>query len=70
VCDEAFLLCIPVETRDRAQSTGDLRASTPAGFELAAEAFLAWLGVDEARTAELKDEGVVNWPDESYAAAW
>ena len=31
---------------------------------------LAWLGVDEARMAELKDEGVVNWPDEGYAAAW
>ena len=31
---------------------------------------LAWLGLDEARMAELKDRGVVNWPDESYAAAW
>jgi crotonobetainyl-CoA:carnitine CoA-transferase CaiB-like acyl-CoA transferase len=31
---------------------------------------LAWLGVDEARMTELKDEGVVNWPDEDYAPAW
>jgi len=31
---------------------------------------LAWLGVGEARMTELKDEGVVTWPDESYAAAW
>jgi crotonobetainyl-CoA:carnitine CoA-transferase CaiB-like acyl-CoA transferase len=31
---------------------------------------LAWLGLDDARMADLKDRGVVNWPDESYAAAW
>jgi crotonobetainyl-CoA:carnitine CoA-transferase CaiB-like acyl-CoA transferase len=31
---------------------------------------LAWLDLDEARMADLKDRGVVNWPDESYAAAW
>jgi crotonobetainyl-CoA:carnitine CoA-transferase CaiB-like acyl-CoA transferase len=31
---------------------------------------LAWLGHDDARMAELKDRGVVTWPDENYAAAW
>ena len=31
---------------------------------------LAWLGHDDARMADLKDQGVVTWPDESYAAAW
>jgi len=31
---------------------------------------LAWLGVDGARVAALKDQGVVTWPDETYAAAW
>jgi crotonobetainyl-CoA:carnitine CoA-transferase CaiB-like acyl-CoA transferase len=31
---------------------------------------LAWLGHDDARIAELKDRGVVNWPGEPYAAAW
>jgi crotonobetainyl-CoA:carnitine CoA-transferase CaiB-like acyl-CoA transferase len=31
---------------------------------------LAWLGHDDARMTELKDEGVVTWPDEHYAAAW
>jgi crotonobetainyl-CoA:carnitine CoA-transferase CaiB-like acyl-CoA transferase len=34
------------------------------------EEILAWLGVDESRRAELKDQGVVAWPDESYAASW
>src|ERR671910_125952 len=33
------------------------------------EAILAWLGVDEARRTVLKGQGVVTWPDESYAAA-
>jgi crotonobetainyl-CoA:carnitine CoA-transferase CaiB-like acyl-CoA transferase len=31
---------------------------------------LAWLGHDDARIAELKDQGIVTWPDENYAAAW
>jgi crotonobetainyl-CoA:carnitine CoA-transferase CaiB-like acyl-CoA transferase len=31
---------------------------------------LAWMGQDDARMAELKDGGVVNWPGEGYAAAW
>jgi crotonobetainyl-CoA:carnitine CoA-transferase CaiB-like acyl-CoA transferase len=31
---------------------------------------LAWLGYDDARMAALKDEGVVTWPDENYAAPW
>jgi crotonobetainyl-CoA:carnitine CoA-transferase CaiB-like acyl-CoA transferase len=31
---------------------------------------LSWLGHDDARIAALKDEGVVTWPDENYAAAW
>jgi crotonobetainyl-CoA:carnitine CoA-transferase CaiB-like acyl-CoA transferase len=31
---------------------------------------LAWLGLDEGRMVELKDQGVVTWPDESYAAPW
>jgi crotonobetainyl-CoA:carnitine CoA-transferase CaiB-like acyl-CoA transferase len=31
---------------------------------------LEWLGNDDARMAELKDGGVVNWPGEGYAAAW
>ena len=31
---------------------------------------LAWLDLDDVRMADLKDRGVVNWPDESYAAAW
>jgi crotonobetainyl-CoA:carnitine CoA-transferase CaiB-like acyl-CoA transferase len=31
---------------------------------------LASLGYDDGRMAALKDEGVVNWPDENYAAPW
>ncbi|HEY4397720.1 MAG TPA: CoA transferase [Acidimicrobiia bacterium] len=31
---------------------------------------LASLDLDDARIADLKERGVVNWPDESYAAAW
>jgi crotonobetainyl-CoA:carnitine CoA-transferase CaiB-like acyl-CoA transferase len=31
---------------------------------------LAWLGHDDARMNELKAQGIVNWPDENYAAAW
>ena len=31
---------------------------------------LAWLGHDDARMAELREQGVVTWPDENYAAAW
>ena len=31
---------------------------------------LAWLGHDDARITELKDQGVVAWPDENYAAPW
>jgi crotonobetainyl-CoA:carnitine CoA-transferase CaiB-like acyl-CoA transferase len=31
---------------------------------------LVWLGLDEGRMVELKDQGVVTWPDERYAAPW
>ena len=31
---------------------------------------LAWLGHGDADMAELKDQGIVAWPDENYAAAW
>jgi crotonobetainyl-CoA:carnitine CoA-transferase CaiB-like acyl-CoA transferase len=31
---------------------------------------LAWLGHDDARLTELRDQGVITWPDADYAAAW
>lgn len=51
-------------------STIDFSDRPPPRIGEGTKEILAWLGVDEARMAELKDEGVVNWPDESYAAAW
>jgi crotonobetainyl-CoA:carnitine CoA-transferase CaiB-like acyl-CoA transferase len=31
---------------------------------------LEWLGADDARVAELADQGVVAWPGDPYAAPW
>jgi hypothetical protein len=58
-----------VRQHDRLLRDAHPPAPPPAPHRQGHEGLLARLGVDEARMAALKDEGVLNWPDESYAAA-
>ena len=50
---------------DFSETPGRIRGPVPMVGEHTRE-ILAWLGYDEAAMDEFRDQGVVNWPDESY----